>query len=1191
MRKRVAVAWCAAALFVLCLTVGFAVPALGAQDADLPELAVAAVDRAPVIDGRLDDACWQRPPDIRQFLQVDGKGAPAEAPTQVWVGRDRGWLFLAFACTDPNVEAIDPADVSRDGPVHRDESVEIFVSPGTDGKTYQHFMLSVGNVQSDNRGDIERGDRHIPWDAHWRSATAGQPDQGRWVAEVAIPLFYFTSEAGRGRWRFNVCRSKWHDGQEAGSWALLSASYHDSARFGVLTGLAGLEPAPVFAPVIAEARIGNMTDLPEREYEVVAEIKNHGAAPGTVAMSAADVTDSTARWVDPNPVRLAAEHQTTAKAWIEFEEYQPRSSRARIVLRDDLGAWRFTRRISWERAQEPFAARMDRSYYTDEDAYFLVYHSPLSANVLEQCRVRVTGDALAEEVVVSPVLPSGRIRLPLVLGEPGSWTVTAALELADGKELKAVPCEVVRRAPKAAGTTVKIDRWRRCVLLDGEPVFPYGFYRAPPENYELMSGIGATSAVVWRPRSPEDLRAALDTAHEHGMKLFTSPVAHATWKYGGNRTEVRLAAMREVMDTNLAELLQPVADHPGLLAYHIWDEPFRTEEVRDGLKAMHDALHELDGYHPVSTGDYIILEKDPVWLDIIDVAFPHHYWLPTGVEKRVDRRYLARLREIRNASRELMKPVWFGMVNEFHSKTRRMMTPRERRLNAYLTLIHEITGLYFFAWPTVHEQTHGAIADIRGEIDVLKPALFSRTPAQTFTLENADEDAVLALLKPHPEGGGVLLVANTLKTPVDLTVSVDGLPAEARVSRLFGSVSPQRTQDGAWIDRLDAYAVRAYRLSALPAAEAGRPLAIRAAVTNRDEMLAGLESRTGAQNPVPNPGFEQEGGWSGIEGNPSVTLDTDFVRSGARALRLERTDASAAGDRVLSEPFVLKPNTRYRIGAWFFGRIESGPKKWGGPNLSVASETVEGYRLNLQTHVEHLQGRWHHRSGHLDVGPEPERIRLRIMAGTGKYSGTAWVDDVYVEELGLERSRNLMPNSGFEYATLPGYPDRWSAGPLTQYLTPETLTPNPDALVLQDKEVKYEGESSLRLRGYNWFHSQPTRANNGVRLDGDTDYVFSCYMKADREDYEVRLQVVDGERHHVHVGTTWERYHIPVHTPKGSVHLHVTGVTLGSMRYDGPAEDLPVLWIDAVQFEKGAEPTEYVPDAYNLSDPSWMSLE
>lgn len=1157
--------------------------------AELPELQVGQVDSTPLIDGRLDDKCWQREPDIPEFLRVGGKGETMSPLTRVWTAHDDRWFFIAFACEEPEVAEIEVAPLDRDGRVFREESVEVFVSPGTDSQTYQHFSLTIDNVQADNRGEVVSGKRHIPWDAHWRSGTARDPEAGRWTAEMAIPLFYLTRDAGSDRWRFNVCRSKWHGERMAGSWALLSASYHDSERFGVLKGLADVQASPVFAPVIAEAAIGNMTDLPERGYEVVADIKNHGKTEGNVVFTAADVTEQGVRWTAPQSVPLSGGHGTKVKAWVRFEEYQPRSSLAKIAFEDALGAYQFTRPISWERSQEPFGALMDRSYYTTEEDTYLVYHSPLAASVLKACRVRVRSELLDADVVADDVQPSGRIRLPLDLKEAGTWQVQAVLELADGKALKEVTCDVVRRKPSPAGNTVKIDRWRRCVLLNGEPVFPYGFYRAWPENYTLMSRCGATAAVVWRPMEHEDLLAALDEAQRNGMYLFTSPIPHATWKYGNDRTAIRLEATANVIDTNLEELLRPVAAHPAMLAYHLWDEPHRTAAVRDGLKALHDALHELDGYHPTSTGDYIILEKDPVWLDIIDVAFPHHYWLPTGVEKRVDRRYLARLREIRNASRELMKPVWFGMVNEFHSVTRRMMTERERRLNVYLTLIHEITGLYYFAWPAAHVNTHAAILGIRQELDLLRPALFMRTPAQSYEVVNGDEDSVQALLKPHPDGGGVLLAANPLKTGVEVTFDVAGLEDGVMLTSLFDSAQTFAVNADGWSDRLEAYGVRAYRIPVMPSD--GAEIAIRATITNSDEVRAGLDDRTGAGNLVSNPGFEDAADWSGIEGQVGVTLDSGFARSGDRSLRLVRTDADAMPLRVLSAPLVLRPNSRYRIGAWVYGDIQSAPKKWGGPNISVQSETVDGYRLNLQTHAHHIEGRWSHRTGHLDTGPEPETIRLMVSAGRGKYTGTVWVDDLHVEALALEASRNLLPNSGFEHATAPGYPDRWAGGLSSKYLSEETLTPRPDALLRQDDAEHVEGACSVRLRGYIWFNSAPTRANRGVRLNSDTDYVFSCFMKADREDYRVRFNSVDKERHYVNVGTEWQRYHWVVHTPKTSARLHVTLLPIGSMRYDGPAEDMPVLWIDAAQFEKGTEPTEYVPDAYNLADPSWMSLE
>lgn len=1186
----------------------------------VPTVTAREIQTTPVIDGRLDEACWQGQSEIPGFIKV-GTNAPAAHQTRVRLARNNAWLFLAFECADPRAGEIKMTRTERDASVNRDESVEVFISPGTDGRTYYHFMLSAGNVQGDNRAEF--GSRNIPWAAHWRSAAVSDATRQVWTAELAIPLFLLMDKSGSDAWRFNVCRNKWHHDAEASSWAPLAESFHTPEKFGVLRGLEKIAAVSMFAPVIAEAKLGNLTDLPERGYEVVATLQNQGALTGVVNLAAADVTAAGTRWTEPKRVNLAAGHKTEETVWVRFNEYEPRSSRARIALQDDLGSWEMTQAIRWERSLEPFTALMDRSFYTTESEFYLVYHSPLPASVLAASRIRITGAPLAAELVETNVAASGRIRLPLKLASNGAWQVEARLETANGKTLKAVTCELVKRDPNPAGNTVKIDHWRRCVLLNDRPFFPYGFYSAPPENFSLMAACGANSAVVWSPLDSTNLLATLDRAQSNGIYLQTSPFPDLTWSL--HKEQASMSLLTTALRDTLPGVIGPLARHPALLAWHMFDEPPRTDAIRDALKAMHDTLCDLDGYHPALTGDYIILERDPIWTGLIDVGFPHHYWLPAGVEDRVDPRYLAKLREIRNASRDLMKPIWLGMVGEFHSITRRMMTPAERRVNVYLALINEFTGLYYFAWPAVHETTHATIREIRRELDALAPALMTRTPDQTFTVQGGDADSLQALLKAHPAGGGVLLAANTLNATVEVTFSIDGLADGTRIVRMFdpppdksaaggGRAKGQTVQsarrnflarwvaafrdergslrsltfvvkDQAWRERLEPYGVRAYRIPALPDATA-QSIALKA-VIRKDKTGAAKDADI---NLVVNAGFEGEGGWDGLAADKGVAVDPTRAHTGNRSLRLTRADAGAPQLQVVSALIILKPNTRYRIGAWMYGDIKSAPEKWGGPTLCVRNETRKENSVYFQSHAQQIQGQWQKREGFLDTGAEPETIRLALAAEARKFTGDAWVDDVFVEEMGVKKSRNLLPNSGFEYATTAEYPDRWMAGVDFRWLKAATLTPKPDALVRQDTVEKTEGQASLRLRGYVWLHSAPTRPLVGVRLEPDTDYVFSVYMKADRENFEVRFSSVDEKRHLVKVGKTWQRYHWPVRTGKQAL-LHATILTIGAMKYAGSEKELPVLWLDAAQFEKGTTPTEYVPDAYNLSDPGWASLE
>lgn len=165
--------------------------------ARLPELNVAITDAVVRVDGRLDELCWHRPPDATEF-QVLTSGKPASPKTEVWLARDNARLFIAFRCQEPRVADIKRDIANRDGSVHHDDSIEVFISPGSAGETYGHFLLNAAGVQGDNRA--EAGKSNIKWDGHWRSAVCVDTDNNEWTAELAGPLFYLAGAAGDGEW-------------------------------------------------------------------------------------------------------------------------------------------------------------------------------------------------------------------------------------------------------------------------------------------------------------------------------------------------------------------------------------------------------------------------------------------------------------------------------------------------------------------------------------------------------------------------------------------------------------------------------------------------------------------------------------------------------------------------------------------------------------------------------------------------------------------------------------------------------------------------------------------------------------------------------------------------------------------------------------------------------------------------------
>jgi len=110
-----------------------------------------------------------------------------------------------------------------------------------------------------------------------------------------------------------------------------------------------------------------------------------------------------------------------------------------------------------------------------------------------------------------------------------------------------------------------------------------------------------------------------------------------------------------------------------------------------------------------------------------------------------------------------------------------------------------------------------------------------------------------------------------------------------------------------------------------------------------------------------------------------------------------------------------------------------------------------------------------------------------------------------------------------------------------------------------DTSEKYHGERSLRLSGHKanrldsyWSHVQKGRP-----------YTFSVYLKSEAEGVPVYLSI-PGARSIVKVGKDWRRYSLTTKKAKGErMRIHIV------------SKSEQTVWVDAVQLERGTQPTGF----------------
>jgi hypothetical protein len=147
---------------------------------------VARQYEAPIIDGKIDDPAWQRPPDLPEFLDID-LTTPASVRTKGWVCYDEDYYYLAVRCYEPFLDMLKTDADRRDGELWEDDSIEIFLDTNRDRQSYYQFIVNSAAVVYDAIGFDPSFDTNVK--------AAASKDEGSWIIEVAIPWTDITTQS------------------------------------------------------------------------------------------------------------------------------------------------------------------------------------------------------------------------------------------------------------------------------------------------------------------------------------------------------------------------------------------------------------------------------------------------------------------------------------------------------------------------------------------------------------------------------------------------------------------------------------------------------------------------------------------------------------------------------------------------------------------------------------------------------------------------------------------------------------------------------------------------------------------------------------------------------------------------------------------------------------------------------------
>lgn len=101
-------------------------------------------DKAPAIDGKLDEDIWAQTPSTESFVDIEGDIRPAPSlRTTVKMRWDNNYLYIAATLQEPHIWA---TYNQRDMVLFQENNFEVFIDP--DGDAYHYYELEINALNT-----------------------------------------------------------------------------------------------------------------------------------------------------------------------------------------------------------------------------------------------------------------------------------------------------------------------------------------------------------------------------------------------------------------------------------------------------------------------------------------------------------------------------------------------------------------------------------------------------------------------------------------------------------------------------------------------------------------------------------------------------------------------------------------------------------------------------------------------------------------------------------------------------------------------------------------------------------------------------------------------------------------------------------------------------------------------------------
>lgn len=196
------------------------------------------VEKAPQIDGIINDPCWIKAAWQENFTQLKPyQGEVAQVVTRVAIAFDSDHLYAAFHCFNLPGKISNSSITHRDGNMDYDNAVTLYLDTFHNRRDCYFFSTNSIGTQVDGRIGENGGSNDKSWDCSWR--VKSREDSSGWTTEMAVPFSEIRIPREKEQvWGLNF-RRNYPELLETSFWNKSDRVWQVS-RFGDLAGLHSL---------------------------------------------------------------------------------------------------------------------------------------------------------------------------------------------------------------------------------------------------------------------------------------------------------------------------------------------------------------------------------------------------------------------------------------------------------------------------------------------------------------------------------------------------------------------------------------------------------------------------------------------------------------------------------------------------------------------------------------------------------------------------------------------------------------------------------------------------------------------------------------------------------------------------------------------------------------------------------------